>query len=113
MLSHNVDEGIMDILYGANLCLYVEMMMVFVQLPWGNRAITVWRMVAKTCCKNYKTELAEKFKPAQLCFGSKDSCEAVIHSLFTYLDNGKGQVDLRICKFKPTELYNYGMTQTA
>ncbi|CAB3228552.1 unnamed protein product [Arctia plantaginis] len=82
MLSGNVDDGIIDILYGANLCALRKN-------DGGIRPIavgcTLRRMVAKICCKYYSAELAAKFLPLQLGFGSKGGCEAAIHALSTYL----------------------------
>lgn len=112
MLFDNVDKGIIDILYGVNLCALHKN-------DSGIRLIavecTLRRMVPKICCKYYNVVLAAKFQPVQLGFGSKGGCEAAIHALFIYLDCRKEEVILKVhqrnvnssAKIKTPKIYNF------
>ncbi|XP_050557471.1 uncharacterized protein LOC126911958 [Spodoptera frugiperda] len=68
MLSGNVNESVIDVLYGANLCALRKR-------DGGIRPIAVGctyrRIAAKICCAFYNESLASKFQPSQLGFGSK------------------------------------------
>ncbi|KAJ8722193.1 hypothetical protein PYW08_004595 [Mythimna loreyi] len=93
MLSGNVNEAVIDILYGANLCALRKK-------DGGIRPIAVGstyrRIAAKICCAFYREALANKFQPLQLGFGSKGGCEAAVHALSTYLNSNKGEVILKV-----------------
>ena len=93
MLSGKVDETVIDVLYGANLCALRKK-------DGGIRPIAVGttyrRMAAKICCKFYSEDVSEKFQPLQLGYGSKGGCEAAVHALSTYLNYGNGDVILKV-----------------
>ncbi|XP_026741618.1 uncharacterized protein LOC113503735 [Trichoplusia ni] len=93
MLSGMVNESVIDVLYGANLCALRKR-------DGGIRPIAVGttyrRMAAKICCKFYGEIISKKFQPLQLGYGSKGGCEAAVHALPTFLNSGKGEVVLKV-----------------
>ena len=93
MLSGKVNEAVIDVPYGANLCALRKS-------DGGIRPIAVGttyrRTAAKICCKFYGEVVSEKFQPLQLGYGSKGGCEAAVHALSTYLNSGKGEVILKV-----------------
>ena len=93
MLSGGVNDAVVDVLYGANLCALRKK-------DGGIRPIAVGctyrRMAAKICCKLYSDLLAKKFQPLQLGFGSKGGCEAAVHALSSFLNSGIGDVVLKV-----------------
>lgn len=93
MLCGKVNEVVIDVLYGANLCALRKK-------DGGIRPIAVGttyrRMAAKICCKFYGEVVSNKFRPLQLGYGSKGGCEAAVHALSAYLNSGKGEVILKV-----------------
>ncbi|KAJ8727191.1 hypothetical protein PYW08_015588 [Mythimna loreyi] len=93
MLSGGVNDAVVDVLYGANLCALRKR-------DGGIRPIAVGctyrRMAAKICCRLYGESLTKKFQPLQLGFGSRGGCEAAVHALSTYLNSKKGEVILKV-----------------
>ena len=93
MLSGKVNDAVIDVLYGANLCALRKK-------DGGIRPIAVGttyrRMAAKICCKFYGETLSKKFQPLQLGYGSRGGCEAAVHALSTYLNSNNAEVILKV-----------------
>ena len=93
MLSGNVNESIIDILYGANL-------IALKKRDGGIRPIaigsTIRRLASKIAVKSLIPDIPSSFQPIQLGFGTRGGCEAAVHSVRTFLHNNGGEVLLKV-----------------
>lgn len=93
MLSGQVNERVIGILYGANL-------IALNKKDGGIRPIavgcTLRRIASKACCKFIISDLIDKFEPHQLGFGIKGGCEAAVHAVRTFVGKNINEVLLKV-----------------
>ncbi|KAJ0181588.1 hypothetical protein K1T71_002310 [Dendrolimus kikuchii] len=93
MLSGCVNNDILPIIYGANLCALKKK-------DGGIRPIAVGttyrRLAAKVCCRAIRNRCSSYFTPIQLGFGTKGGCEAAVHSLRSFATTDSCEVILKV-----------------
>lgn len=82
MLAAKMPSRLCSIMYGASLCALNK-------LDGGIRPIAVGntfrRLVAKLACASVRPEMAAKFAPKQVGFGTPGGCEAAAHATRTFI----------------------------